>query len=58
MNVLEHLQRRRNLEKMNYGAYLQLEKITAVSYVNITQSFDGKQWFEAYGGVITKEEKK
>lgn len=40
MNVLEHLQRRRSLEKMNYGAYLELEEMTAVSYVKRTQRFD------------------
>lgn len=40
MNVLEHLQRKRSLEKMNYGAYLELEEMTAVSYVKRTQLFD------------------
>ena len=30
MNVLEHSQRKRNLEKMNYGAYLELEEIITI----------------------------
>ena len=52
MNVLEHLQKKRSLEKMNCGAYPELEEMTAVSYVKRTQRFDAKQCFKAHGDVI------